>query len=139
MDEMTRLIDAIKVLENDSNTSPTEQLRTLIRVHTEQTIGLPKGATLYFEMEMRYLSASHKAEIVRLRDIYDKILRKIIRRGIDSGIFAEVNEKIANYAIASTIVRGRLWYSPTGELSISQTSDGIFELFLNGLLLRSKD
>ncbi len=139
MDEMTRFIDAIKVLENDSNTSAAEQLRSLIRIHMEQTVGVPKGQNLYFEMEMRYLSASHRAEIVQLRNIYDKILRKIIRRGIKDGIFAEVNEKLVNYAIASTIIRCRLWYSPTGESSLNKTADGIYELFLNGLLARSKD
>ena len=136
LSEMTKLIDAIQPLENDYNTTPIEQLRTFIDIHVQQTLAVPKGELLHFEMETQHLSPSHRAEIVQLRDSYDRILRKIIRRGVDAGVFAEVNEKLVNYAISSTIVRARLWYSPEGELSPSQVSNGIFELFLNGLGLR---
>lgn len=136
LSEMTKLIDAIQPLENDLDTSQIEQLRTFIGIHVEQTLALPKGELLLFEMEMGHLSPSHRAEVIQLRDSYDRILRKIIRRGVDGGVFAAVNEKLVSYAISSMIVRARLWYSPKGELSPSQVSNGIFELFLNGLGLR---
>jgi AcrR family transcriptional regulator len=138
LSETTALIDAIQPLENDYNTSPVEQLRVFIERHVEHALGPPKGELLHFEMEMAYLSPSYRAEIVRWRDSYDRILRKIIRRGVDAGVFAEVNEKLVNYAISSIILRARLWYSPEGELSLSELSKGIFELFLNGIKPRTK-
>jgi len=131
--DVTKLIDAIRPLENDYNTSPVEQLRTFIHIHVEQTLVIPKGQLLHFEMEMPRLSPSHRAEIIQLRDHYDRILRKIIHCGVDAGVFAEVNEKLVNYAISSVIVRARLWYSLEGELSPSQVANGIFELFFNAL------
>ena len=87
---------------------------------------------------MEHLSSSHRKKIVRLRDCYDRILRKIIRRGVNAGFFADVNEKLVNYAISSVIVRARLWYSPKGELSISQISNGLFELLFNAIKSRTK-
>ena len=136
LSEMTKLLDAIQPLENDLDTSPIEQLRTFIDCHVQQTLAVPKGELLHFEMEMARLSPYHRAEIVQLRDSYDRILRQILRRGVDAGVFGEVNEKLVDFAISSTIVRARLWYSPKGGLSPSQVSNGLFELFLNGLGLR---
>lgn len=138
LSETTALIDAIQPLENDYSMSPVEQLRVFIERHVEHALGPPKGELLHFEMEMAHLSPSHRTEIVGWRDSYDRILRKIIRRGVDAGVFAEVNEKLVNYAISSMILRARLWYSSKGELSLSQLSNGIFELFFNGIRSRAE-
>jgi AcrR family transcriptional regulator len=138
LSEMTELIDAIQSLENDYNTSPVEQLRVFIERHVEHALAPARGELLLFEMEMGHLCPSHRVEIIQWRDSYDRILRKIVRRGVDAGVFAEVNEKLVNYAISSTILRARLWYSPKGELSLSQLSNAIFELFLMGLGLRQR-
>lgn len=136
--EMKRLIDMIQPLENDYNTSPVEQLRVFIERHVEHTLAPPKGEMLHFDIEMRYLSPPRQAEIIQLRDAYDRILRKIIRRGVDAGLFDKVDEKLFNCAIASMIVRARVWYSLEGELSLPELSNGILKLFLNGLRSREK-
>jgi AcrR family transcriptional regulator len=136
--EMADLIGALQPLENDYNTSPVEQLRVFIERHVEHTLGPPRGELLHFEIEMSHLSVAHRAEIIQLRDAYDRILRKIMRRGVDVGVFAKVNEKLVNYAISSMIVRARLWYSAKGELSLGELSEAIFELFYNGIRPRTK-
>ena len=131
--EMQRLISMLEPLENDDNTSPVEQLRVFIERHVEHTLAPPKGELLHFDIELRHLSPPHQVEIIKLRDAYDRILRKIIRRGVDSGLFGKIDEKLANYAIASIIVRARFWYSLQGELSLTELSNGIFKFLLNGL------
>ena len=127
------MVDSILYLENDNDTSPVEQLRIFIEKHVMHALGPPEGELLHFEMEMNHLSTSHRAEIVQWRDSYDRILRRIIRRGVDKGVFAPVNEKVVNYAISSTILRARLWYSPAGELSLSEISNAIFDIFFKGI------
>lgn len=136
--EMKRLIDMIQPLENDYNTSPVEQLRVFIERHVEHTLAPPKGEMLHFDIEMRHLSPPRQAEIIQLRDTYDRILRKIIRRGVDASLFDKVDEKLFNCAIASMIVRARVWYSLGGRLSLPELSNGILKLFLNGLRSREK-
>lgn len=141
LNEMERLIQMIQPLENDSTTSPIEQLKVLIERHVEHTLAPPKGEMLHLDIEMRHLSPPHQAEIIRLRDTYDRILRKIIRRGVNAGLFAKLDkldEKLFNCAIASMIIRARVWYSPEGELSLPELSNKIFELFLNGLKIRDE-
>jgi len=136
--EMSNLISKLSSLENNHNDSPVEQLRIFIRKHVEHILAQPPGKLLYFEMEMRHLSASHKRKMIQMRNEYDTILRKIIRRGIDSGVFGHVNEKFFNYSIASTILRIRIWYSPKGDFCPSEISDIIFEIFFFGLQPRTK-
>lgn len=138
LSETRALVEAIRPLENDYDTSPVEQLRVFIERHVEHALSPPKGELLHFEMEMAHLSHSHRANIIRWRNSYDRILRKIMRRGVDAGVFAQVNEKLVNYAISSVILRARIWYSPKGDLSLSQLSKGIFELFFCGCRFREK-
>ncbi len=136
--EMTSLISKLRPLENNQTESPVEQLRTFIKGHVEHILAQPPGKLLYFEMEMRHLLAAHRRKMIRMRNEYDTILRKIIRRGIDSGVFRDVNEKFFNYSIASTILRIRIWYSPKGDFCPSDISDVIFETFFYGLQPKTK-
>ncbi len=68
-----------------------------------------------------------------LRDTYDRILCKIIRRGINSGDFQEIDEKLAAYGIASMIMRVNIWFSPEGRLSTDDIIDFLCEFALRGL------
>lgn len=136
LSEMERLIVMIQPLENDNNTSPIEQLKLFILRHVEHTLGPPKGNLLHLDFEMRHLSPRDQKDIIQLRDTYDRILRKIIRRGIDAGIFADIDEKIFVYGIASIIVRARMWYSLKGRLTLPEISEAISNMFLNGLTAR---
>ena len=88
---------------------------------------------MLFDEELRSLLPAHRKEIIAYRDHYDRILRKIIRRGINAGDFAEVDEKLIGYSIASMIVRTRVWFRPRGRLSIQEIADIIFKFALNGL------
>lgn len=135
-DEMMRLISMIQPLENDNSTSPVEQLKTFVERHVQHTLAPPKGEMLHFDIEMTHLSPSHQAEIIELRDSYDRVLRKILQRGINAGIFADVDVHIFNCAIASIIVRARVWYSLEGRLSLPELSEAISKAFLDGLRAR---
>lgn len=137
--EIKELIAVIEPLEDDETTSPVEQLRFLILRHMEHALSHVKTELPHFEMEMRHLSRPHQRKLIEFRDVYDRILRRIICRGIEAGVFAQVNEKLVNYAIAAVIIRARVWYSPKGELSISELSDAIFRLFLDGLEPRNNN
>lgn len=131
--ELKRLIANIEHLEHDIKTNPIEQLKLFIENHVYHEVGPGREERLTFETEMRHMSEPYRGEIIELRKTYDRILGRIIQRGIDTGVFAQVDETVANYAISSIIVRTRLWYSPTGRLSPKELSDKIFEFVLNGL------
>lgn len=127
------LVSSIKHLENDDVASPVEQLRLLIKNHVGLTLGYRRASKLLFDMELKSLSPANQKKIIELRDAYDRILRKIIRRGINSGDFAEIDVKLAGYSIAAMILRTRIWFSPRGRLSVNEVTDFIFNFVLNAL------
>ncbi|MFC1980940.1 TetR/AcrR family transcriptional regulator [Chloroflexota bacterium] len=131
-EETERFISLIKHIEVDDITNPVEQLRSLIEIHFNFILG-KKGGKLIFDKESKNLTPAHRKKIIESRDMWESIVRKIIRRGIDTGDFAEIDEKVVVYALASIIVRGRIWFSPKGRLSSNEIGDIISKIIINGL------
>ncbi|OPX90255.1 MAG: HTH-type transcriptional repressor KstR2 [Pelotomaculum sp. PtaB.Bin104] len=126
-------VSSILYLKEDEKTNPVEQLRQLINTHFGFLASLEQSNVLISDTGMRHLSREHQKEIIRLRDLYDSILRKIISRGIDAGYFAPIDDKIVSYLIGSVIVRSSLWFSTKGRLSIEEVSDIMFNFVYNGI------
>ena len=97
LEEMEQIIDPIRHLEEDDGTTPEEQLRLVIGSHLRLTLSYRRSAKLLFDVALDNLSRAKRKKIVDLRDTYDRIIRKILRRGIDGGCFREVDEKIAGF------------------------------------------
>ena len=132
-EEMEEILSPIKHLEEDDGTSPVEQLRLVIGSHLRLTLSYRRSAKLLFDISLDNLSRTKRKKIVDLRDTYDRIIRKILHRGMEAGCFREVDEKIAGFMLASMITRTRIWYHPKKGLSVSELADFIFEFALNGL------
>jgi AcrR family transcriptional regulator len=133
LDEMEYIVNPIRHLENDITMSPVEQLRLLIENHIKLTLGYRRTSKLLFDTALGNLSRDKRNKIIALRDVYDRILRRVIQRGIDSGDFAEVDVKLAAFSIASMVVRSRIWFSPKGRLSVNEFIDFVFKFTMNGL------
>jgi TetR/AcrR family transcriptional regulator, cholesterol catabolism regulator len=132
-EEMEQIIEPIKHLEEDDGTTPEEQLRLLIISHLKLTLSYRRSAKLLFDVALDNLSRAKRKKIVGLRNTYDRIIRKVIRRGIDSGSFRGVDEKLAGAMIASMITRTRLWFHPKKGVSVEGLADFIFEFVIKGL------
>ena len=116
-EETQSLVSKIGFLKNDEKTHPVEQIKIIFRVHGEVALGAMKPGKLMYDTELRKLKKGHQLKIIELRDEYDAILRSIIIRGIELDIFKPINVQLAAYAIASTLMRLRIWYNPKGHLS----------------------
>ncbi len=132
-EEMEQIIRPIEHLEEDTQASPTEQLRLIIESHLKVTLSYRRSAKLLFDVALDNLSPDKRKKIIDLRDTYDRIIRKVIRRGIDQGYWPEVNVKLAGFMIASMITRTRIWFHPKKGVSVGELSDFIFKFALNGL------
>ena len=139
LDEMEQIIDPIKHLEEDDGTTPEEQLRFVIESHLRLTLSYRRSAKLLFDVALNNLSRAKRKKIVDLRDTYDRIIRKILRRGMDAGSFREIDEKIAGFMLASMITRSRIWYHPKKGVSVDELADFIFEFAVNGLRSEETD
>lgn len=133
MEEASELVESIKGLENDNTMSAAEQLRTLIKNHLKTVLGYRRTAKLLFESDLRVLSRSKQQKVIEVRDIHDKILQKILKRGVESGEFNVKDIEVTVYNITAMIIRVRMWYSPRGRLTVDEIGDLIFDTVYNGL------
>ncbi len=132
-EEMEQIIRPIRHLENDGKTHPVEQLRFLIECHLKVTLSYRRSSRLLFDVALDNLSPEKRKKIIDYRDTYDRIIRTVIRRGIDSGVFSEVDPKLAGFMIASMITRTRVWFHPKKGATLGDLVDFIFRFALHGL------
>jgi len=132
-EEMEQIINPIKHLEEDDGTSPIEQLKFIIESHLKITLSYRRSAKLLFDVALDSLSPDKRKKIVDFRDTYDRIIRKVIRRGIDTGYLPEVDVRLAGFMIASMITRTRIWFHPKKGVSVSELTDFISKFTFNGL------
>ena len=128
-----RAVNSIRHLEDDEATRPVEQLRSLIKSHLGVLVQMKQSSVLISDTGLQNLTREHRKAIVELRDVYDGIMRKVIRRGIESGDFAVKDEKVIVYLISSLIVRSSLWFSPKGRLSADEVGDIMFDFAYRGI------
>jgi AcrR family transcriptional regulator len=129
-----RTIQAIKHLEEDETASPAEQIKILVKNHLRILVTLKKSNVLMPDTALRDLTPEHRKAIIELRDVYDAILQKILRRGIDKGDFANFDEQIIGYFISSVIIRTNLWFSPDGRYSEDEIVDMIVKFVSTGIM-----
>jgi AcrR family transcriptional regulator len=132
-EEMEQIINPIKHLEEDDESSPIEQLRFIIESHLKVTLSYRRSAKLLFDVALDSLSPQKRKTIIDFRDDYDRIIRKVIRRGIDTGHFPEVDVRLAGFMIASMITRTRIWFHSKKGVSVSELAGFISEFAFNGL------
>ncbi len=132
-EEMEQIIDPIKHLEEDDSTSPLDQLKFIIESHLKVTLSYRRSAKMLFDVALDSLSPDKRKKIIDFRDTYDRIIRKVIRRGIDKGYLPEVDLRLAGFMIASMITRTRIWFHPKKGLSVSDLTDFIFDFAFHGL------
>jgi len=132
-EEMEQIVNPIKHLEGDDGTSPIEQLRFIIESHLKVTLSYRRSAKLLFDVALDSLSPDKRKKIVGFRDTYDRIIRKVIHRGMDTGYFPKVDVRLAGFMIASMITRTRIWFHPKKGVSVSELADFISEFAFNGL------
>jgi len=123
--EMDDIVGPIRRLADDASIGPAEALKAVIDNHLRHTLGERRGAMLLFDVGLNNLSSASRKKIVALRDEYDTISISIIRRGMESGAFRDVDPQMAVFSISSMIARSRIWYSPKGKYSIGAIGDFI--------------
>lgn len=132
-EEMDQIIHPIRHLDEENHLPPPEQLKLIIESHLKVTLSYRRSAKLLFDVALDNLSLENRKKIIDLRDTYDRIIRKVIRRGIESGHWPEIDVKLAGFMIASMITRTRIWFHPKKGVSVNELSDFIFKFALNGL------
>ena len=137
IEEMNVLLERVRHLGTDEQASPLEQLREVIGTQLDVILHHVKTNDVLFDTELRHLPRAKKKEIIELRNEYIGIVQNILTRGVKAGVFAKIHVKLVSFYVVGIIVRSRLWYSPSGKMSVAQLADHMFETILNGIAPRN--
>jgi AcrR family transcriptional regulator len=133
LEEMEQIIQPIAHIEADEDGDPVEQLRLIIFGHLNVTLSYRRSAKTLFDVALGSLSPRDRKVIISMRDTYDRIIRKVIKRGQEKGLFVPCDEKVAGFMIASMITRTRIWYHPGKGLTVAELALFIFRFTLRAI------
>jgi len=132
-EEMEKIMAPISHIEEDEITSPEQQLRTIIESHLEVTLTEGRAVGMRFDVSLDKLSTAKRKAIVDYRDAFDRIVRKVIMRGIERGCFIDIDVNLTGFMIASMITRTRVWFQPKKGVSVSELADFIYNFAIRSL------
>ncbi|HEY0304693.1 MAG TPA: TetR/AcrR family transcriptional regulator [Longimicrobiales bacterium] len=125
--ELDRIIDA----STGSDLGPADRLAYLIREHVRIMTETLEGSPLAFEVPA--LSPARRAEIVAGRDRYERLLRALVRAGIDGGDFRAVDPQVVVFAMLGSINWIARWYQPTGRMKGEALGQQFADYLIAGL------
>ncbi len=111
-----------------------ERIEGFARAHAQY---IAINTALYISSALGYRELTDlevKAQVQRKRDAYEELLRGIIRNGIDTGEFRELDVKLAARAIISCLNWMARWWRPDGPDSAETIASNYVTLIIRGFL-----
>lgn len=124
---MQDLLGALSNVELAEN--PADALEAFIRFHIRYHINKPEEVFIAY-MELRNLEPGPYAEVMKLRQQYERALRGILRDGQAAGKFAIDDVPVTAMSIIAMMTGVNTWYRYGGRLSAAE----IEEIYVNLVL-----
>jgi AcrR family transcriptional regulator len=113
--------------------SPADRLRAVVVAFVELITEEMHG-TAAVTLDLEVLSAPLRRKIVAKRDRFDHGVRRIVRDGIEQGIFRRVDPKFATLALMGSINWIPRWYDPRGKSDPASIGAAFADYLVGGLL-----
>jgi TetR/AcrR family transcriptional regulator, cholesterol catabolism regulator len=126
-----RLEEAHSLLEELD--SPRDQLAALI-YQLMLAEHHDRSSTVAFAREIvRFASDDIMSDVRRMRDEYSGLLRGVVQRGMDEGVFAEGNAAIVTLQLFGMCNWSWTWYRPEGAWTAEDIAETFIRVIFNGL------
>ena len=112
--------------------NPVEKLKAFARFHVTNHIDYPDDVFLAY-MELRSLEDPGRAEVLRLRDAYETVLRDILSDGMQAGDFNLDRTDIATRALLAMLTGVTVWYKTDGKLGREDVAETYIQLALQSV------
>ena len=110
--------------------APISALEAFARFHIRYHIDKPEGVFVSY-MELRNLEPEPYAEIMKLRQKYERFLRGILREGQTQGVFEIDDVPVTTMAIISMMTGVNTWFRYGGRLSVEEIEKIYVKLVLS--------
>lgn len=117
---VSHLQDLLSALESElKDQEPETALEAFVRFHIRYHIDRPEEVFVAY-MELRNLEPEPYAEVMQLRQRYERVLRGILREGMTSNVFIIDDVPVTAMAIISMMTGVNTWYRLGGRLSAEE-------------------
>ena len=116
----SHMLDLLEALDAEPlQQTPTAALEAFARFHIRYHIDKPEGVFVAY-MELRNLEPEPYAEVMKLRQKYERFLRGILRDGQAKGDFKIDDVPVTTMAIISMMTGVNTWFRYGGRLSVEE-------------------
>jgi AcrR family transcriptional regulator len=115
-------------------TDPIDRLKTMIELHLRLVLEERNLEVTGLLHECKTLAPADRARINRRKKEYVKMSTKVISDVIRKYNIADVNPKIAAFALLGMLNWTYQWYKPSGSNSREEIVKNFQQIFLNGIL-----
>ncbi len=107
------------------------QLHEIIRAQLRCMLDDVQGSAAH--IEFRDLPPALLRQIIKKRDRYEWLLRRVVRRGIEQDVYRDCDVRVVVWAILGALNWTAQWYSPEGALSVEEIGKEFADLLVGGL------
>jgi len=115
-----------------SSWSPDRKLRELVGGFVHLFIDVLPGTVWTLDLEA--LSPPLLKKIIAKRDRFDRGVRRILKEGMDAGVFAPGDPKLLTFAIMGAINWIPRWFDPSGMAKPDEIAHAFADYLVAGLL-----
>jgi hypothetical protein len=83
--------------------------------------------------DLESTSDARRRRVVAMRDRFERGVRRLIKQGIEQGVFAKVDVKLAGFAILGAINWIPKWYDPRGPMPAAAIAEQFADLLVGAL------
>lgn len=117
---VSHMEDLLASLEQENlPAEPVKALETFVRFHVRYHIGRPEEVFIAY-MELRNLEPAPYAEVMQLRQRYERVLRGILREGVSRNQFRIADVPVTAMAMISMMTGVNTWYRLGGRLKAEE-------------------
>jgi AcrR family transcriptional regulator len=134
LDLLLRALKDIQTSDESPQTKLREVVVAFVMLMTEELHG-----TAAVTLDLKELSPPLRRKITAKRDRFDRAVRRIIRQGIDEGVFRSIDAKFTTFAIMGGINWIPHWFDPSGRADARAIGVAFADFFVAGLLRATTD
>ena len=120
---MKQLLEMAQAVEN-SEVSPKEKLEKLVIGHLNWGF-LHLGPVTVGQTEMKSMSRKFLNRYITMRDKYEAIFRRVIKKGITEREFRNLDPKLASIFLLTLLNGTHIWFRPSGKLSVGEIASAV--------------
>jgi AcrR family transcriptional regulator len=128
-EEFTRAMNSLQ----NSNETAIESLKKFIDFHIEITLRDP-DAIACLNNDWMHLDKEHRIYYIKMRDEYEENVRRIVKKGINTGEIKQHNIEIIVFSMLSTLRTFYLWYGRKMNLNPTEFKESLTHVLLNGIV-----